>query len=90
MTHNAEATAYFGEDGLLRRRDYNVDLLGGGTGANYATNYKNGDGIIAPTTRRIYARDQAQQKVPDPLLVAIDMTEIHSPRSLAQLDGSGS
>jgi hypothetical protein len=76
VSHNPVAISYFGEDGLLRRHDYTVDVLGGATGANYASNYRNVDGIIFPTTRRVFAYDAAQNKVPDPLLVAIDMGEI--------------
>jgi hypothetical protein len=76
VSHNRMAISYFGEDGLLRRHDYTVDVLGGATGANYASDYKNVDGIIFPNTRRIYAYDSAQKKVPEPLLVAIDMGKI--------------
>jgi len=76
VSHNRKAISYFGEDGLLGRHDYTVDVLGGATGANYASNHKNVHGIIFPTTRRVYAYDAAQHKVPDPLLVAIDMGEI--------------
>ena len=76
VSHNREAISYFGEDGLLRRHDYTVDILGGATGANYASNYRTVDGIVVPTARRIYAYDGTQNKVPDPLLVAIDMGEI--------------
>jgi len=88
VTHNPEATAYFGNDGLLRRYDYNVDILGGATGANYATNYKTVNGIVVPTTRRIYARDEAQQKVPEPLLVAVDMTQLSFSQQAATLIGA--
>lgn len=76
VTHNREAVAYFGGDGLLRRYDYTVDILGGATGANYASDYRKVDGIVVPTTRRIYARDENQHKVAEPLLVGIDMTEV--------------
>lgn len=76
VSHNRVAISYFGEDGLLRRHDYTVDVLGGATGANYACNYRNVDGIIFPTTRQVFAYDAAQNKVPDPLLVAISMEEI--------------
>jgi hypothetical protein len=76
VSHNREAISYFGEDGLLRRHDYTVDILGGGSGANYASNYRNIDGIVVPTTRRIYGRDAAEHKVPEPVLVAIDMSEV--------------
>ena len=63
-------------DGLLRRQDYTVDILGGAPGLNYATDYRDVDGIIIPTTRRIYAWEGDYQLVPEPRLIAIDMNEI--------------
>jgi len=75
-SHTRQQISCFGPDNLLRRHDYTVDILGGATGLNYATNYRNVDGIIIPTTRRIYAYDGDYQRVPEPLLVAIDMAEI--------------
>jgi hypothetical protein len=61
---------------LLRRHDYTVDILGGATGLNYASDYRNVEGIIVPTKRRIYAWQGDYQVVKEPLLVAIDMREI--------------
>jgi hypothetical protein len=66
----------FGPDGLLRRHDYTVDILQGGTGPNYATDYQDVDGIIVPAKRRIYAYEGDYQLVKEPLLVAIDFTDI--------------
>jgi len=74
--HGREQVAYFGPDGLLRRLDYTVDILGGATGANYATDYQDIDGIKIPMTRRVYARDEQGQKIAEPLLVAIDVKRI--------------
>ena len=39
----------FGPDGLLRRHDYNVDILGVAPGFNYASDYRDVDGITFPT-----------------------------------------
>ncbi|AYL94336.1 hypothetical protein [Mucilaginibacter celer] len=75
-SHTREQISFFGPDGLLRRHDYTVDILGGATGANYATNYRDVDGIIIPTSRRIYAFEGDHIAVPEPLLVAVDMGEI--------------
>jgi hypothetical protein len=75
-SHTREQTFCFGTDGLLRRQDYTVDILGGGTGLNYATNYQDIEGIIVPTTRRIYAYTGDYQRVPEPVLVAIDITDV--------------
>ncbi|HEY0934376.1 MAG TPA: hypothetical protein VGD91_11605 [Trebonia sp.] len=75
-SHTRQQYFCFGPDGLLRRHDYTVDILGGGTGLNYATNYQDVGGIIFPTTRRIYAYAGDYQRVPEPVLVAIDITEV--------------
>ncbi|MBB5059583.1 hypothetical protein HDF16_004309 [Granulicella aggregans] len=75
-SHTREQISCFGPDGLLRRHDYTVDILGGATGLNYASEYRDVDGIIIPTRRRIYAYEGDYQLVPEPLLVKIDMGEI--------------
>ena len=75
-SHTREQISCFGPDGLLRRHDYTVDILGGATGLNYASDYRDVDGIIVPTKRRIYAYEGDYQLVKEPLLVAIDMGEI--------------
>ncbi len=75
-SHTLEQISCFGPDGLLRRHDYTVDILGGATGLNYASEYRDVDGIIVPTKRRVYAYEGDYQRVKEPLLVAIDMGEI--------------
>jgi hypothetical protein len=75
-SHTKEQISCFGPDGLLRRHDYTVDILGGATGLNYASDYRNLDGIIIPAKRRVYAYEGDYQLVKEPLLVAIDMSEI--------------
>jgi hypothetical protein len=75
-SHSREQISCFGPDGLLRRHDYTVDILGGATGLNYASDYRDVDGIIVPTKRRVYAYEGDYQLVKEPLLVAIDMREI--------------
>ncbi|AXC16387.1 hypothetical protein ACPOL_7197 (plasmid) [Acidisarcina polymorpha] len=75
-SHTREQISCFGPDGLLRRHDYTVDILGGATGLNYASEYRDVGGIIIPTKRRIYAYESDYKPVMDPLLVKIDMGEI--------------
>ena len=75
-SHTRTQISCFGQDGLLRRHDYTVDILGGATGLNYASEYRNVSGILIPTQRRIYAFEGDYQPVWDPLLVSIDMGEI--------------
>ncbi len=75
-SHTRQQISCFGPDGLLRRHDYTVDILGGATGLNYASDYRNVDGIVVPTKRRVYAYEGDYQLVKEPLLVAIDMGKI--------------
>ena len=75
-SHTREQIFCFGSDGLLRRHDYTVDILGGATGLNYASDYREVDGLMFPTTRRVYAYEGDYQLVPEPLLVAVDISRI--------------
>lgn len=75
-SHTRQQISCFGPDGLLRRHDFTIDILGGATGMLYATGYRDVGGIIIPATRRGYAWQGDYQLIPEPLLVAIDMGEI--------------
>jgi hypothetical protein len=75
-SHTREQISCFGPDGLLRRHDYTVDVLGGATGLNYASRYRDISGIIVPTKRRVYAYEGDYRVIPEPLLVAIDMEAV--------------
>jgi hypothetical protein len=76
ISHTREQISCFGRNGLLRRQDYTVDVLGGATGLNYAFDFRTVDGIVIPTKRRVFAYEGDYQPVKEPLLVAIDMGEI--------------
>ena len=60
----------------MRRHDYTVDILGGATGANYALDYRTYQGIKVPMARRIFAYDDKSQKVPEPVLVSINIASV--------------
>jgi hypothetical protein len=75
-SHTREQIFCFGPDGLLRRHDYSVDILGGATGLNYASDYREVDGLMFPTTRRVYAYEGNYLLVPEPLLVSVDIGQI--------------
>jgi hypothetical protein len=75
-SHTREQIFNFGSDGLLRRHDYSVDILGGATGLNYASDYREIDGLMFPTKRRVYAYTGDYELVPEPLLVAVDISAI--------------
>ncbi len=71
-THTRQQVACFGPDGLLRRHDFSIDLLGGAPSQLFATDYRDVEGIIIPTTRRAYAQELGSGQP----MVAIDMGEI--------------
>ena len=74
--HTREQISYFGPDGLLRRHQYTVDVLGNAPGLNYASDYRSVSGVMVPTKRRVFAYDGEKQKFPERSLVAIDIREI--------------
>jgi hypothetical protein len=74
-SHAQRQISYFGPDGLLSH-EYAVDVLGEAKGVNYASEYRSVNGISVPLKRRVYAYDAAKQKIPEPVLVAIDIHEI--------------
>ena len=74
--HTRNQISYFGPDGLLRRHEYTVDVLGNAPGLNYASDYRTTSGIVVPHKRRVFAFDSEKRKVAEPLLVAIDIHEI--------------
>jgi len=75
-THSTEQVLYVDDDGLLRRRDYNVDIAGGSPSAHYISGHRDVSGLIIPTRRRIYGRDEHNHKVDEPLVVSIDLEDI--------------
>ena len=75
-SHTREQISYFGKDGLLRRHEYTVDILGGAQGVNYAYDYRDFDGIMVPTTRRVFSYDAAKRKTPGLPLVTIDIKDV--------------
>ena len=80
-TLNTVLTVYVGDDGLIRREDYDVEILGGSAGAHYMSGYTMSGytrvaGIMLPTGHRIFSRTPEGQALTEPLLVSIDLSEI--------------
>ena len=72
----AVLTVYVGEDGLIRREDYDVEIMGGSAGAHYMSGYTRVAGIMLPTGHRILPRTPEGQALTEPLLISIDLSEI--------------
>jgi hypothetical protein len=75
-SHSTLQDFYFGDDNLLRRHDYFVDVAGGFAGAHYVYDTVVVDGITFPTKRRAYRRDADLQPIRDQLMVSIDVSNI--------------
>jgi hypothetical protein len=67
---------FFGEDLLLRRHDYDVDVAGGFAGAQLVYDYIEADGIRLPSRRRAYIRGTDSRPRLDPLMVSIDISDV--------------
>jgi hypothetical protein len=57
----------------LRRLDYSVDILGSGPAVHYPSEYREFDGIMVPTRRRVYVRNPDGSPVLDSVSVAVDV-----------------
>jgi hypothetical protein len=75
-THSAEQTFYFDQNGLLKRHDYDVDIMGGTSAAHYLSELEEVSGIKLPTKHRIFGRQPDGKAVPTPLVVSIDLSEV--------------
>lgn len=84
-SHSREQISYFGPDGLLRRHEYRVEVLGGAPGLNYAHEFREVDGIMVAMQRRVYSFDTDKRKIAEPVLVAID---IHDIAFMARMGGT--
>ncbi|WP_135452660.1 hypothetical protein [Mycobacterium sp. DL99] len=76
-THSPVQEFYFDDHRLIRRHDYRVDVAGGFSAVQYVDDLADVDGIKVPTKRRAYRCDSAGQLMPDELMVAIDLSDIH-------------
>jgi hypothetical protein len=76
-THSQIQDFFFGEDLLLRRHDYSVNIAGGFAAAQLTSDYVTVQGISLPTKRRAYTRGPDRRPILDMLMVAIDISDVH-------------
>ncbi|OBB60652.1 hypothetical protein A5757_08830 [Mycobacterium sp. 852013-51886_SCH5428379] len=70
-THSADQVLYVDGDGLLRRRDYQVDIAGGSPAAHYMEDHQFFDGIVLPLRRTVHpCRDDG---LPDRSMVTVSV-----------------
>ncbi|USU06567.1 hypothetical protein NF699_07895 [Sphingomonadaceae bacterium OTU29LAMAA1] len=76
-THSTEQILYVDAAGLLKRHDYDVEIAGGTPGAHLISEYREVQGIMVPTRRRIFPRQPDGHAMTDMLVVSIDLDNIH-------------
>jgi hypothetical protein len=77
-SHSKEQDFYFGDDFLLRRMDYDLDVAGGHPVAQYIYDIVEVDGLRFPTKRRMYLRGPHLKPIRDMLLISITYIKILS------------
>ena len=75
-THCLIQEFFFGDDLMLRRHEYNVNVPGGFPAAQLTSEYINADGIRLPSKRRAFTRGPDRRPIKDMLMVAIDLREV--------------
>ena len=75
-SHGTTQTFYFDADRLLKRHDYDADILGGATAAHYTSDHVEVSGILVPTKRWVLRRMPDGSTAPEPTLVSIGLSEI--------------
>ncbi|MFF0633258.1 hypothetical protein ACFYTS_12235 [Nocardia sp. NPDC004151] len=75
-THSAHQVLCIDADGLIRRRDYSVEISANSPAAHYSSDFLTVDGIVLPTKRVVYGRDVTGHRVEEPVLVSIDLDNV--------------
>ncbi|GAA1932330.1 hypothetical protein [Streptantibioticus ferralitis] len=75
-THATEQVFYYNAAGLLRRHDYDAEVLGSGPAAHYAEQHRTFSGLVFPTHRYVVPIGEDGRSVPELVLITIDFAEI--------------
>jgi len=75
-SHSAVQTFYFDADGLLKRHDYDAEMLGRTPAAHYVYRHEEFSGILVPTRRRVLGRGADRTSIPEPVMVSIDLSDV--------------
>ena len=75
-THSLIQDFFFGEDRMLRRHDYSVNIAGGFGAAQLTSDHVVANGIRLPTKRRAYTRGPDCRPILEMLMVSIDISEV--------------
>jgi hypothetical protein len=77
-SHSKEQDFYFGDDFLLRRHDYYLEVAGGVPVAQYVGEIAEADGFCFPTKRRAYVRGPHLKAIRDLLLISLDLSNFRT------------
>jgi hypothetical protein len=75
-THCLIQDFFFGEDLMLRRHGYSVNIAGGFGAAQLTSHYVGANGLRLPTKRRAYTRGPDRRPILDMLMVSIDISDV--------------
>ena len=76
-THCSVQTFYIDAEGLIKRHDYSVDIMGGTASAHYLSDYVEVQGIKFATQRKVYGKTPDNLPVlTGPLYVSIGLSNI--------------
>src|SRR5260370_17287585 len=78
-THSLVQDFFFGEDLMLRRYDYNVNVAGGFGASQLTPDYVGANGVRLPTKRRAYTRRPDRRPVLERLLGPIAIRHLRLP-----------
>jgi hypothetical protein len=74
--HSKKQNFYFDPEGLLRRHDYDVDIVPGARGAHYMTEYVEVDGIKFPTHHLVRIPGEDNIPLENPIVVDVKISDI--------------
>jgi hypothetical protein len=74
-THSPVQDFFFGEDFLLRRHDYSVDVAGGFGAAQLTSDYVEVQGVRLPTKRGAHTRGPDRRPIQEMLMIFINISE---------------
>lgn len=75
-SHSADQVLYIDHDGLIRRRDYTVEVLGGVPGIHYVDDHRETGGIVVPRVRTVYGRGPDGRPEREPVIVSIALDDV--------------
>lgn len=80
ISHSAEQTFYFDENGLIRRHDYTVEISHDAKVAHYLYDHRTFDGIVFPTRRRVYLRGPDLKPQKQFAVISVDLSDFRLSR----------